>query len=189
MDTKRTFASWHAAHPDMPGWARAEAFRFLPTEAQAARWEHLNERCRLWNESDYLLEQRRYEEWPPSKRHQQTQRSTCATSTRSGTVALSIDDPLKSIDPRVYVEALCGVEVPANGWLRCPLPDHDDHTPSFQVLSSHWRCFGCDRGGSIIDLAAALYGIEPRGRGYFRLRDRILEALVWAPLNPKETEE
>ena len=51
------------------------------------------------------------------------------------------------------------------------------------MLSSHWRCFGCNRGGSVIDFAAALYGLEPRGEGYWRLRDRILEALVWAPLH------
>ena len=86
----------------------------------------------------------------------------------------------------MYVEALTGEVVPANGMMRCPLPDHDDHTPSFQVLSSHWRCFGCNRGGSVIDFAAALYGVErPRGRAYWRLRDRILEALIWAPV-PRE---
>ena len=54
------------------------------------------------------------------------------------------------------------------------------------MLDSHWRCFGCNRGGGIIDLAAALYGIEPRGESYWRLRDRIFEALVWAPLNRGE---
>lgn len=34
----------------------------------------------------------------------------------------------------------------------------------------------------IIDLGAALYGLDPRGRGYWQIRDRILEALIWAPL-------
>jgi hypothetical protein len=119
---------------------------------------------------------------PPVKRHQPTQRSTWATSTTPGELALASDDPLKQVEPRVYVEALTGDVVPPNGWLSCPLPDHEDQTPSFQVLSSHWRCFGCCRGGGIIDLGAALYGIEPRGEGYWRLRDRIFEALVWAPL-------
>jgi CHC2 zinc finger len=116
------------------------------------------------------------------KRHQPARRSTAATSTRPGAVMFSTDDPLKQIEPRVYVEALTGEIVPGNGMLSCPLPDHDDRTPSFQVLESHWRCFGCNRGGGIIDLAAALYGIEPRGQGYWQLRDRILERLVWAPI-------
>ena len=53
------------------------------------------------------------------------------------------------------------------------------------MLSSHWRCFGCNRGGGVIDLAAALYGIDPRGRGYWRLRDLILERLLWAPIHPE----
>ncbi len=119
---------------------------------------------------------------PPEKRHQPARRATAATPTRPGTVELSTDDPLKQIEPRVYVEALAGETVPASGWISCPLPDHEDHTPSFQVLDSHWRCFGCNRGGGIIDLAAALYGIEPRGQGYWQIRDKILEALVWAPL-------
>ena len=120
----------------------------------------------------------------PAKRHQPIRRATAATATRPGAVALSTtDDPLKQIPPRTYVEVLTGEVVPANGWISCPLPDHEDRTPSFQVLDSHWRCFGCGRGGGIIDLAATLYGIEPRGPGYWRLRDLILERLVWAPLH------
>lgn len=115
-----------------------------------------------------------------AQRHQPSMRSTAAMSARAGAVSLSSDDPLKNIEPRVYVEALTGEVVPANGWLCCPLPDHSDTTPSFQVLSSHWRCFGCNRGGSVIDLAAALYGIEPRGAGYWELRDRLIDELAYS---------
>jgi hypothetical protein len=118
-----------------------------------------------------------YDPPEPSKRHQPMRRSTASSAIKPGAVALSDDDPLKSIEPRVYVEALTGEVVPANGMMRCPLPDHDDHTPSFQVLSSHWRCFGCNRGGSVIDFAAALYGIEPRGSGYVEIRRRLLADL------------
>lgn len=181
-----TFASWHAATRDLPRHVRAELFRYLPEEEQQACWDELAERCRLRTESELIYERRLDEEWPPPQRHQPQQRSTATTSsTRPGTVALSSDDPLKQIAPRVYVEALTGETVPANGWLCCPLPDHEDTSPSFQVLSSHWRCFGCNRGGGIIDLAAAVWQTEPRGRAYWRLRDRILERLVWAPVQPK----
>jgi hypothetical protein len=92
-------------------------------------------------------------------------------------VAFESFDPLKQIPPDVYVEALTGEEVPRNGLIRCPLPDHDERTASFQVLSSHWRCFGCGRGGGIIDLGAALYGLRPRGAGYHEIRRRVAAAL------------
>ena len=114
---------------------------------------------------------------PPTKRHQPIRRSKQSTTAGASAVAVPSDDPLKITEPCVYVEALTGEVVPDNGWLNCPLPDHEDKTPSFQVLSSHWRCFGCNRGGGIIDLAAALYGITPRGRGYWELRDLIVQAL------------
>jgi DNA primase len=36
---------------------------------------------------------------------------------------------------------------------RCPLPDHDDHEPSFYIYPpGRWWCYGCDRGGDVIDL-------------------------------------
>jgi len=35
---------------------------------------------------------------------------------------------------------------------RCPLPDHDDHDPSFYIYPGRWRCYGCNRGGDVIDL-------------------------------------
>jgi hypothetical protein len=36
---------------------------------------------------------------------------------------------------------------------RCPLPDHEDPTPSFYIYPDrrYW-CFGCGRGGDVIDL-------------------------------------
>jgi hypothetical protein len=36
---------------------------------------------------------------------------------------------------------------------RCPLPDHDDHDPSFYIYPpGRWHCYSCDRGGDVIDL-------------------------------------
>ena len=46
---------------------------------------------------------------------------------------------------------------------RCPLPDHEDSTPSFTVWPPNdngpgsWWCFGCSRGTDIIDLYFHLY--------------------------------
>ena len=36
---------------------------------------------------------------------------------------------------------------------RCPLPDHEDKTPSFYVYPpGRWWCYGCGRGGDVVDL-------------------------------------
>ena len=47
---------------------------------------------------------------------------------------------------------------------RCPLPDHQDRTPSFYCYpNSHrfydsWYCFGCTSGGDVVDLWQAQQG-------------------------------
>ena len=47
---------------------------------------------------------------------------------------------------------------------RCPLPDHEDSTPSFYCYPNghgfydSWWCFGCNRGGDVVDLYAAMEG-------------------------------
>lgn len=51
---------------------------------------------------------------------------------------------------------------------RCPLPGHDDRTPSFTVYlatDSAW-CHGCNRGGDQISLTGFMFGLE---RFYERL--------------------
>jgi DNA primase len=36
---------------------------------------------------------------------------------------------------------------------RCPLPDHDDKTPSFYIYPpGRFYCYGCGRGGDVVDL-------------------------------------
>jgi CHC2 zinc finger len=137
--------------------AMVEPAHAWTSELTAGHWRLIQEQGRFEAEvalcPDPLLAV--YE--PRRKRHQPRQRSTAARSARSSLVAFESFDPLKSIPPDVYVEALTGEQVPANGYIRCPLPDHEDRTPSFQVLESHWRCFGCNRGGGIIDLGEYLY--------------------------------
>ena len=47
-----------------------------------------------------------------------------------------------------------------SGFICCPL--HGEKTPSLKLYENgRWYCFGCGRGGSSIDLAAALYGLTP----------------------------
>jgi hypothetical protein len=85
-------------------------------------------------------------------------------------------DPLRRIPPAVYVHALTGQRVGRDRKISCPL--HDDRTPSLHVYDDAergWYCFGCGRGGSIYDLAAALYKLPLRGRGFLRLRALLRE--------------
>jgi hypothetical protein len=82
------------------------------------------------------------------------------------------DDPLLAIEPEVYVRRLLGVEVPRHRKVPCPF--HRDRHASLHVYETAgrgWYCFGrCRRGGTIYDLAAPLYGYEPRGEDFLRLR-------------------
>jgi hypothetical protein len=46
----------------------------------------------------------------------------------------------------------------------CPIPGHEDKTPSFVVYpeTNSWYCFGaCARGGDVVHLAAAGWGYGP----------------------------
>lgn len=91
------------------------------------------------------------------------------------------DDPLHGIPPVEYVEALTGERVGRDGKLCCPLPGHDDRTPSFQAYddpAQGWYCFGCDRGGDIYSLAAALWALGTVGDDFLILRRRIAERLL-----------
>lgn len=43
----------------------------------------------------------------------------------------------------------------------CPLPGHEDSSPSFRVYpDGHAHCFGCGRGGDIIALTGIFFGYE-----------------------------
>jgi hypothetical protein len=96
--------------------------------------------------------------------------------------SFSDEDVLLTISPSVYVEALADVEVPYHGgMLSCPLPDHEDGTPSFRAYSDAgdgWYCWGCGRGGSIYDFGAALWGLSTRGSGFRELRQRLADELL-----------
>lgn len=47
---------------------------------------------------------------------------------------------------------------------RCPLPDHEDRTPSFTVNKAKnlWWCHGCLRGGDVVELARLAWGYDQR---------------------------
>jgi hypothetical protein len=47
---------------------------------------------------------------------------------------------------------------------RCPLPDHEDRSPSFTVNAEKnlWFCHGCLHGGDVVDLARLAWGYDDR---------------------------
>jgi hypothetical protein len=67
-------------------------------------------------------------------------------------------DPYKSIPAEDYFWRLAGIEVPADGWVSCPSPDHPDVHPSCQVGDYRWRCRSCGREGTLYDLESVLNG-------------------------------
>ena len=84
-------------------------------------------------------------------------------------------DPLRQLDPALYVSVLTGQPVGRSRKIRCPL--HEDRTPSFHVYEhprEGWYCFGCKRHGhSVYDLASALWGLQTQGAEFLQLRARL----------------
>jgi hypothetical protein len=83
---------------------------------------------------------------------------------------------LEALDLREAWESLTGEEVPHHGMVACPSPDHEDRNPSCSVRDERWRCFACGATGTVIDLAAIVFDVEPYGAGFFEVRKRLLEA-------------
>jgi hypothetical protein len=82
---------------------------------------------------------------------------------------------------------------------RCPLPDHEDKTPSFYIYpSGRYHCYGCGGSGDVVDLEfhcgdycelweamislAVEYGVELPGRSerWHKAQQRRVTYLDWA---------
>jgi hypothetical protein len=63
------------------------------------------------------------------------------------------------IDDHLPVSA---IRFAGNTWIgHCPIPNHEDTTPSFHVYDSvRFKCFGCEASGDVFDLIGLVYGIE-----------------------------
>ena len=77
-----------------------------------------------------------------------------------------IDEAKEKVPTVDLAERLCGPDnmrrVGRERVGRCPLPDHEDKTPSFTVNPEKnvFFCHGCVRGGDVIDLARFAWGYE-----------------------------
>jgi hypothetical protein len=86
------------------------------------------------------------------------------------------DDPLLAVPPPVYVADLLGRRPGRDGKVQCPFHT-DEHASllAYPTGTRGWFCFSCRRGGTIYDLAAAVWGIQTRGRDFVDLRARLLD--------------
>ena len=123
------------------------------------------------------------------KRHQpQQQSSTAATSRKPATVALASDDPLKKIEPRLYVETLTArsCQPPAGSAARCPTTRRYGELPGAPVALEVFRL----RSGWLDHrLGGRTVRHHPLGSGYWDLRDLIVEALHGTSLYPRRTND
>ncbi|MBA3424598.1 MAG: hypothetical protein H0U04_08650 [Rubrobacter sp.] len=83
-----------------------------------------------------------------------------------------IIEAAKALIPTIdLADLLCGpgqMRRVGDRWVaRCPLPDHDERTASFTVYPGDrgWWCYGCGRGGDVVDLARIAWGFPDDGRG------------------------
>jgi hypothetical protein len=103
------------------------------------------------------------------------------------------DDPLLAIPPRTYVADLLGRRPGRDGKVQCPF--HDDEHASLHAYPTGqrgWFCFSCRRGGTIYDLAAAVWGLQTRRRDFVELRTRLLDRYqreLSAPRGPARSRE
>src|SRR3712207_4238367 len=72
-------------------------------------------------------------------------------------------DKVPTIDLADRLQGPGGWRKIGNRWVcQCLLPDHDERTPSFTVYpeTNSWYCYGCLRGGDVIELARYAWGYE-----------------------------
>ena len=75
---------------------------------------------------------------------------------------MSVLDKANDIKRLVTMHALIqryGYDTNRAGFIRCPFHD-GDRTPSLKLYPDGWHCFGCNRGGSVIDFVMLHDGLS-----------------------------
>jgi hypothetical protein len=91
---------------------------------------------------------------------------------RRGVSRSPVIEAAKEAVPTIdLADRLCspsGLRKVGSRWVgRCPLPDHEDRSPSFTVYpeTNSWFCYGCLLGGDVIELARHAWGYEKSEAG------------------------
>ena len=71
---------------------------------------------------------------------------------------MTIYEAVKNTIPVPDAAVQYGMEVGRNGMTLCPF--HDDRNPSMKLNDDYYYCFGCGADGDVIDLTAALCGLN-----------------------------
>ena len=71
---------------------------------------------------------------------------------------MTIYETVKKSIPVPDATAQYGMEISKNGMTLCPF--HDDRNPSMKLNDDYYYCFGCGADGDVIDLTAALCGLN-----------------------------
>ena len=71
---------------------------------------------------------------------------------------MTIYEAVKNTIPVPDAAVRYGMEVGKNGMTLCPF--HDDRNPSMKLNDDYFFCFGCGERGDVIDLTAALCGLN-----------------------------
>ena len=89
-------------------------------------------------------------------------------------------DPLRALEPAVYVAVLTGETVGRSRKVSCPF--HEDRTPSlhaYENAADGWYCYGCKRHGhSVYDLASQMWQLDTRGPSFIELRARLYDLFL-----------
>ncbi len=96
------------------------------------------------------------------------------TSSRRRAARTELELQLLAIPAAEYVRVLTGREPNRASKVLCPF--HEETEPSLHLYADGtFYCFGkkCRRGGTIIDFAAALWGLGTRGREFIEVCERL----------------
>ncbi len=160
-------------HPNLRIWDLSLArFDALPIQEQDVLWRRLADGVahnRAIDEITDIYHGR--VEWRPTPPPPQPRRRPRPP--------VLIGEHLRDIAPTDYALAIEGLEAPGNGRkVFCPF--HEERTPSLALWDDPargWNCYGCGRGGTIFEFAAASWGysVPLRGQAFKDVRDRLLD--------------
>jgi len=167
--TPLTWAQLRAWTPDLTLEARRRVFAALPDQHQITVW------------SEQRLDRRELV-LPEDTRATVTPLRAGARPRQDRGDLAPVLDVLRAIPATEYVAILARVDMPTSGMIRCPLPGHEDRTPSCHADSGDrgWFCHGCGKGGGVIDLAGHLWNRPTSGPTFPDLVREIHGALLSA---------
>lgn len=144
-------------------------FDKLPADLQQQAWRQLADQA--WHHTAETADREGIVGMPPHPPDRpRPQRAW--TPLRTPGTNRTLDD----IPTEEYVQRLTGHDAHPGRRSNCPLPDHDDHSNDFAAYhGGSFNCFGCNRGGTIFQFAAHLWGIPTplHGATFREVRDRL----------------